>query len=117
MLSTRLQPISNKLLKAIARNRGRELSASLSTTWHSSCRRNISTERGNHFKELGYLDAEGLTIFDTLHDMQTRSCSVYAENELFGSYDDKTNNFKYVTYEEFGGQVDKCRAVLKDLGK
>ena len=49
--------------------------------------------------------------------MQVRSCAVYAENELFGSYDAAENNFKYVTYEEFGNQVDKCRAVLKELGK
>jgi len=116
MLSMKLRPLANKFLKPIARNRGRELSASLVAQWNSSGNRSISTEKENHFKDIGYLDDEGLTIFSTLHDMQVRSCEVYAENELFGSYDEKENNFKYVTYEQFGNQVDKCRAVLKDLG-
>ena len=118
MLSTKVRPIANKVLKPIARNGCRELSASLSMPMNGTpSNRSISTERENHFKDLGYLDNDGLTVFDTLHDMQVRSCAVYAENELFGSYDETENKFKYVTYEEFGGQVDKCRSVLKDLGK
>ena len=117
MLSVKLRPTASKFLNSIARNRGRELSASLATKWNPSGSRSISTERENHFKDLGYLNDEGLTIFSTLHNMQVRSCAVYAENELFGSYDAAENNFKYVTYEEFGNQVDKCRAVLKELGK
>lgn len=114
----KLRPAANKFLKATTRNRGRELPGSLvATQWSSSTTRSISTERENHFKELGYLDDEGLTIFSTIHDMQVRSCEVYADNELFGSYDEMENKFKYVTYAEFDSKVDKCRAVLKDLGK
>jgi hypothetical protein len=117
MLSTKLRPGAIKFLKPIARNRGRELSGSLATQWSASTNRSISTERENHFKDIGYLDDEGLTIFDTIHDMQVRSCDVYAENELFGSYDETENKFKYVTYEEFDKKVDRCRTVLQDLGK
>ena len=118
MLSMKIRPVASRFLKPIARNHGRELSASLATPWkQASSRRSISTERENHFRDLGYLDDQGLTVFSTLHDMQVRSCAVYAENELFGSYDASANNFKYITYEEFGAQVDKCRAALKDLGK
>ncbi|KAL3943945.1 MAG: hypothetical protein SGBAC_001979 [Bacillariaceae sp.] len=116
MLSTKLRQVATKPVKSITRNHGRELSAFLATQWNASTNRSISTETEDHFKGLGYLDDEGLTIFDTIHDMQVRSCEVYAENELFGSYDATENKFKYVTYDEFDRKVDTCRAVLKDLG-
>jgi hypothetical protein len=76
----------------------------------------ISSENEKHFHELGYLDERGLTVFDTLHEMQFRSCQVYAQNDLFGTYNPKSDKFEYMTFEEFSQKVHECRAVLKDLG-
>lgn len=64
----------------------------------------------------GLVDSQGLTIFDTLHELQETSCKVYANNELFGTYNDLLGNFEYIKYSEFGQKVDECRAVLKHLG-
>lgn len=63
------------------------------------------------------LDDQGLTVFDTLHQMQVNSCQVYKENELFGTYDEASNSFLYMTYEEYNQKVNQCRSLLKDLGK
>lgn len=65
----------------------------------------------------GLVDAKGLTMFNTLHELQETSCEVYAGNELFGTYDEKSGRFVYLTYREFGHKVDECRAVLKHLGE
>eukprot|EP00538_Stauroneis_constricta_P006405 CAMPEP_0119558638 /NCGR_PEP_ID=MMETSP1352-20130426/10914_1 /TAXON_ID=265584 /ORGANISM="Stauroneis constricta, Strain CCMP1120" /LENGTH=721 /DNA_ID=CAMNT_0007606049 /DNA_START=116 /DNA_END=2281 /DNA_ORIENTATION=+ len=83
---------------------------------HHHHRRFISTEAEKHFQSLGYLDEEGLTKFDTLHEMQTRACAVYADNDLFGTYNGDTNQVEFETYADFADQVDRCRAVLQDLG-
>jgi len=115
MITMQLRPIANKFINPITRNRGRELTASLATHWGLSSR-SISTEKENHYKDIGYLNDDCLTIFSTLHDMQVRSCEVYSENELFGSYRNETDSFHYNTYGEFGEEVNRCRAVLKDLG-
>lgn len=82
----------------------------------NNARRFISTEQEKHFQELGYLDERGLTVFDTLHEMQYRSCQVFADNELFGTFNQATGKFEFDTYETYGKQVDTCRALLKDLG-
>ena len=79
--------------------------------------RGISTEQENHFQEMGYLDENGLTVFDTLHEMQVRSCAVFAANDLFGTYDPESKQFVYESFQDYANQVDKCRAVLKDLGE
>ena len=79
--------------------------------------RQISTDREKHFQELGFLDDKGLVIFDTLHQMQYRACQVYAENDLFGTYNPNEEKFEFESFAEFGKQVDRCRAVLKDLGE
>jgi hypothetical protein len=72
------------------------------------------------WQELGYVDEKGLTMFDTLHQMQVRSCATYAENELFGTYtegkDGKDASFQWMTFQEYATNVNKCRAVLKDIG-
>jgi hypothetical protein len=77
----------------------------------------ISIENEKHLQELGYLDEQGLTVFDTLHEMQFRSCQVYAQNDLFGTYNPKSDKFEYTTFEDFSQKVHQCRAVLKDLGE
>jgi 2-iminoacetate synthase ThiH len=49
--------------------------------------------------------------------MQVRACQVYAQNDLFGTYQEESNSFQYTTFEEYNQNVDRCRAVLKDLGE
>lgn len=73
-------------------------------------------ERTQKFQELGLLDAEGLTVFETLHEMQVNSCQVYADNELFGTYAQESAQFEYMTYKEYDDKVTACRKVLQDLG-
>jgi hypothetical protein len=116
MIASQLRSGASRLLNNLARNRGRVLPTTAVAKWNGSTR-SISAEREIEFQELGYLDEQKLTLFDTLHEMQVRSCEIYAENDLFGSYDAKDDCFKYITYSEFGEKVNRCRAVLKDLGK
>jgi hypothetical protein len=75
------------------------------------------TTREDKFREAGILDEHGLTCFDTLHEMQVRSCMVYSGNDLFGTYNPGSEQFEYMTYQEFDGKINQCRSLLKDLGK
>lgn len=75
------------------------------------------TTREENFRKAGILDEHGLTSFDTLHEMQVRSCLVYSGNDLFGTYNPGSEQFEYMTYQEFDGKVNQCRSLLKDLGK
>ena len=115
MLSTKLlrSGTTSRLLQGATRARVLPTSSSILSNGST---RSISSERKEEFQELGYLDERGLTVFDTLHEMQVRSCTVFDENKLFGSYNEAENSYKYITYGEFDDKVNKCRAVLKDLG-
>jgi len=77
--------------------------------------RNFSVEL-KKWQELGYVDDKGLTVFDTLHEMQVRSCQTYGKNNIFGTYSADKGEFEWMTFTEYGEAVDKCRAVLKDIG-
>lgn len=77
---------------------------------------NEMTEREKGFFERGWLDERGLTVFETLHELQTRAVEVYADNELLGTYNPETEKFEYMKYKEFASLVNKARFVLKDLG-
>jgi hypothetical protein len=79
-------------------------------------RRFISTADEKTFQELGLLDDHGLSVFDTLHEMQYNSCQIYSQNELFGTYDPSSKGFQFMTYAEYNDKVNQCRALLKDLG-
>jgi hypothetical protein len=74
------------------------------------------TESEKAFQAKGFLDDRGLTVFDTLHEMQVLSCEVFAPRKLFGTYSKESKQFEWMTYQEFGDAVNKCRAVLKDIG-
>jgi hypothetical protein len=119
MLASKLRPISRRVgavsLKATS-ILPKAASANAGTTTNNYVRF-ISTEQEQHFKELGILDDQGLTVFDTLHEMQVRSCQVFKDNELFGTYDGESKSFKYMTYDEYNTKVNQCRSLLKDLGK
>lgn len=128
MLASKLRPVSRRvgviasnakgcLPKAISANATASSTKTSSSNSSSTAVRFISTEQQQHFQQLGMLDDQGLTIFDTLHEMQVNSCQVYKENELFGTYDEASNSFLYMTYEEYNQKVNQCRSLLKDLGK
>lgn len=73
------------------------------------------------WQDMGFVDEKGLTVFDTLHEMQIRSCLTYAQNDLFGTFSPgdgkvKKASFEWMTFEEYSTNVDKCRTILKDLG-
>ena len=52
--------------------------------------------------------------FETLVDMQERSCSSYVANPLFGTK--KHGRYQWITYAEFAELVDHFRAALAGLG-
>ena len=52
-----------------------------------------------YFKE-GIMDERGLVQFDTLHNMQVRSCRVYADKDLFATYSTTTQNFEWMAFAE-----------------
>ena len=72
--------------------------------------------RDQTFFEKGWLDEHGLTRFDTLHELQTRSCAVFKDNPLYGVYNEQRQTFEFGTYGDFGQQVGKAREVLHHLG-
>ena len=80
------------------------------------CRFYSTPVEEEHFRKEGLLDENGLTIFDTLHEMIHGSCRVYAQNELFGTFNPSSEKFEYMTYDEFGAKVNQCRSMLKNLG-
>ena len=77
-------------------------------------------------------DSNGLLQFKTLHEMNTYASIAFKDNELFGTYqppkmpeenvvkdkvEDKKGTFNWMTYGEYGMMIDRCRTVLKDIGK
>lgn len=76
------------------------------------------------------LDSDGLLQFTTLHEMNHLASIAFKDNPLFGTYKaplveenvvkdqkDVQGSFEWMTYGEYGEMVNKCRTVLKDLGK
>jgi hypothetical protein len=127
MLASKLRPSSRRIAGVLSNTTlsksivVKSLLPALTTTTTSSTSstsvRFISTEREKEFQSLGLLDDTGLTAFETLHEIQINSCTIFPQNDLFGTYDDDTKSFKFMTYEEWGRNVDRCRALLKDLGE
>ena len=77
-------------------------------------------------------DSNGLLQFKTLHEMNTYASIAFKDNELFGTYqppkmpeenvvkdkvEDQKGTFNWMTYGEYGMMIDRCRTVLKDIGK
>jgi hypothetical protein len=120
MLASKFRPISRRIGNLSTTAEGTLLKGT--TACHAPltskiAARFISTEQEQNFKQLGILDDQGLTVFDTLHDMQVNSCRVFKDNELFGTYDQEAKGFKFMTYDEYNQKVNQCRTLLKDLGK
>lgn len=74
------------------------------------------TPRERELQRQGLLDERGLTVFHTLHEMQVNSCRVFAEKQLFGTYSEASQRFEWMSFQDYADQVDRCRAMLKDLG-
>lgn len=53
--------------------------------------------------------------FDTLHSLNSNAVKQYESNPLFGTF--CNDKFGWMTYGEFGREVDKCRGLLSDLGQ
>jgi hypothetical protein len=86
----------------------------MSEQWSSS----DQTESEKAFQAKGFLDDRGgLTVFDALHEMQVRSCEAFAPRKLFGTDSKQMKQFGWMTHQEFDSAVNKCRAVLKDVGE
>ena len=86
----------------------------MASTTTTNPRRWSSTES---FREQGIVGDDGLVLFDTIHEMQVRSCMVYKDNDLFGTYSPDEEAYVWQTYGEYAKNVNTCRAVLKDLGE
>jgi hypothetical protein len=65
----------------------------------------------------GFMDEQGLTVFETLHEMVDRSTQVFGPKHLFGTYSETSKEFEWQTFSDYRQQIDECRAVLKNLGK
>jgi hypothetical protein len=58
------------------------------------------TDAEQQFYKEGIMDERGLVQFDTLHNMQVRSCRVYAEKDLFATYSPTSQKFEWMTFAE-----------------
>lgn len=57
--------------------------------------------------------------YDTLVDMHLVTRQSFGDRPLFGTKQEGQNSgpaFDWVTYKDFGKEVDRCRAALSDLG-
>jgi len=74
----------------------------------SSIRRSLSTEtaappvlsKTEQWQQRGILDERGLVNFDTLHNMQVRSCEVFAHKNLFATFSEESQSFEWMTFQE-----------------
>jgi len=121
MLTTKIRPFSRRFFRVAHAETIRKSVAKTVTSAYTSVssisRRFMTTDQEEQFKERGFLDAEGMTAFNTLHELQAHSSIVFAKNELFGTYDEQSDTFKYMTYDEYNQKVNQCRSLLKDLGE
>lgn len=84
--------------------------------------RSFSTNASNSnlsLQDRGIFDSRDLLLFNTLHEVQVRASIAFADNPLFGTYeeqDDGKGKFVWMTYKEFGEKVNECRLVLKNFG-
>jgi len=124
MLTSKLRPVTRRVGiissadAAFSRVIPSALAHNIATTTSASStsRRFITTEQEKHFQERGILDAQGMTAFNTLHELQVHSSLVFSENELFGTYEEESKSYIYMTYDDYNQKVNQCRALLKDLG-
>jgi len=72
-----------------------------------------------NLRDNGVFDDRNLLRFETLHELQVHASTAFPENKLFGTHTEREGSdptFQWMTYREYGEQVERCRSVLKDLG-
>lgn len=119
MLSSKLCPVTRRVgIFSSANTAGERVLQNIIDTpvSTSNTRRFITNEQEKHFQGMGCLDKQGLTAFTTLHELQVNSTLVFSGNDLFGTYNEESKSFQYMTYSEYDEKVNQCRALLKDLG-
>lgn len=60
----------------------------------------VLTDAEKQWQSQGILDERGLVAFDTLHNMQVRSCQVFSDKNLFSTYSEETKDFEWMTFAE-----------------
>jgi len=56
--------------------------------------------------------------FSTLHhELHSVARTAFAKNDLFGTYNPKIQDFEYMSYGDFGNEVDRFLAMLRNLGE
>ena len=123
MLTSKLRPFTRQIgIRSSVNTTSNKVAKGLAVAHHnfdafmSNCRF-ITTDQEKHFQELGVLDDQGLTTFNTLHELQVNSSLVFKENELFGTYEEQSKSYNYITYDEYNKKVNQCRVLLKELGE
>eukprot|EP00542_Grammatophora_oceanica_P015624 CAMPEP_0194026162 /NCGR_PEP_ID=MMETSP0009_2-20130614/475_1 /TAXON_ID=210454 /ORGANISM="Grammatophora oceanica, Strain CCMP 410" /LENGTH=683 /DNA_ID=CAMNT_0038664711 /DNA_START=119 /DNA_END=2170 /DNA_ORIENTATION=- len=121
MTSTQLRGAAIRLIRRSS-SQSRPTTRSLLPVFNSGSIRSFTAapEQLEEFQQKGYVDDIGLTMFDTLHELQHRSCAVYDANPIFGTHTvpegSTEGKFEWMTYGEFNDKVAHARGVLKDIG-
>ena len=76
----------------------------------------LSSSQLQHFQKEGLLDETGRTQYETLHELQANACQIYADNPLFGTYQNEEEGFVWMTYQQFNQTVSHTRALLSHIG-
>lgn len=120
MLTSKLRPFTRQIgIRSSVHTSSNKVVKSLAVgfdAFTSNCRF-ITTDQEKHFQQLGVLDDQGLTTFNTLHELQVNSSLVFKENELFGTYEEQSESYNYITYDDYNKKVNQCRVLLKELGE
>ena len=58
-----------------------------------------------------------LIDFSTLHELQKSACRRFSSNPLFGTFNPAIQDFQYLSYGDFDKEVNRCRSVLRSIGK
>lgn len=78
--------------------------------------KSFSTTSIESLQKQEILDDRELLQFNTLHELQKNACMAFADNTVFGTFEENKGDFEWMTYKEFGEKVDQCIFVLRDLG-
>jgi len=69
------------------------------------------------FSSLDGANRSGSVEFSTLYELQSSACSMFAQRNLFGTYQPKKQAFEFMSYGDFAREVDRCRIVLRNMGE
>eukprot|EP00934_Nitzschia_sp_Nitz4_P008682 Nitzschia sp. Nitz4//scaffold22_size323478//280954//283102//NITZ4_000583-RA/size323478-augustus-gene-0.212-mRNA-1//1//CDS//3329543165//8672//frame0 len=105
------------LSRAFSRFQGSQLFSRLASratpAYSGKLLASLGTITPRFFSEVGNRDT---LTFDTLHELQIKACDTYGENPVFGTFDPSFGEYKYMSYADYGQQVDRCRSLLSQAG-